>query len=144
MTAPAPARPETGPPLRPTSTRTALAVPLGGVLVVAAVIGGLWLTAHYWSEPMGPGTTTLTLDVDRNGRVSTDLDVADVMGRYCVLNSGVEVRFRDVAAGPDGSVLLRVTPLLDEDAQNRFGGCLEDAVLDRHRIAVTDVRLTPR
>lgn len=66
------------------------------------------------------------------------------MGRYCVLSSGVDVRFGDVAPGPAGTVLLRVTPLLDDDAQKRFGGCLEDAVLDRHRIAVTDVRLAPR
>lgn len=144
VTVPAAARPDVGPPLRPTSIRTALAVPVGGAIMIGAVIGGLWITAHYWSEPMGPGTTTLTLDVDRNGRVSTDLDVADSMGRYCVLNSGVDVRFGDVAPGPGGTVLLRVTPLLDADAQKRFGGCLEDAVLDRHRVAVTGVRLAPR
>lgn len=144
VTAPAATRPELGHPWRPTSIWTGLAVPLGGALVVAAVVGGLWLSAHYWSEPIGPGTTTLTLDVERNGRVSTDLDVADTVGRYCVLSSGVDVRFGDVAPGPAGTVLLRVTPLLDDDAQKRFGGCLEDAVLDRHRIAVTDVRLAPR
>lgn len=128
---------------RPSSTRRAVAVPLGGVLMIGAVIGGLWITAHYWSEPVGPGTTTLTLQIERNGRASTDLEVAEVMGRYCVLNSGVDVRFRDVVAGPDG-VLLRVTPLLDTEAQKRFGGCLEDAVLDRHKLGVTEVRLAPR
>lgn len=130
-------------PPRPASTRSAVAVPLAGVLMIGAVIGGLWVTAHYWSEPAGAGTTTLTLQIERNGRDSTDLEVAEVMGRYCVLNSGVDVRFRDVVAGPDG-VLLRVTPLLDSEARKRFGGCLEDAVLDRHRVGVTDVRLAPR
>jgi hypothetical protein len=112
--------------------------------MIGAVIGGLWLTAHYWSAPLGPGTTTLTLEVERNGGVSTDADVAEALGRYCVLTSGVDVHFGDVAPGPDGQVLLRVSPLLDEEARRRFGGCLEDAVLDRHRVAVTDVRLAPR
>ena len=37
-----------------------------------------------------------------------------------------------------------LSPLLDAEAQNRFGGCLEDAVLDRHKLGVTDVRLAPR
>lgn len=145
--APPPA-PEAGRPgdttPRRMSSRAAVAVPLGGVLVIGAVIGGLWITAHYWSAPVGQGTTTLVLEVERNGRISSDLEVAEVMGRYCVLNAGVNVRFGDVRPGPDGGVLLRMSPLLDEDAQNRFGGCLEDAVLDRHRIAVTDVRLVPR
>ena len=131
-------------PPRPTRTRTAVGSAVGALLVVGAVLGGLWMTAHYWSAPVGAGTTTLVLEVERNGRVSTDLDVADTMGRYCVLNSGVQVRFGDVAPGPDGQVLLRVSPLLDAEAQNRFGGCLEDAVLDRHRVSVTDVRLAPR
>lgn len=131
-------------PPRPVSSRAALGVLLVGVLVIGAVLGGLWLTAHYWSAPLGPGTTTITLQVERNARVSTDVEVAEAMGRYCVLTSGVDVRFGGVAPGPDGQVLLRVSPLLDEDAQERFGGCLEDAVLDRHRVAVTDVRLAPR
>ena len=126
------------------STWAAVAVPLGGALVIGAVIGGLWLTAHYWSTPIGPGTTTLALQVERNGRISSDLEVAEVLGRYCVLTAGVDVRYGGVAPGADGRVLLRVTPLLDQDAQKRFGGCLEDAVLDRHRVAVTSVRLAPR
>ena len=142
---PAPAdRPGMPAPPRRMSSRTAVAVPIGGALVIAAVIGGLWLTAHYWSAPVGPGTTTLVLEVERNNRISSDLEVAEVMGRYCVLNAGVDVRYGDVVAGAGGRVLLRVTPLLDEDAQKRFGGCLEDAVLDRHRIGVTGVRLAPR
>ena len=131
-------------PPRPVSNRAAVGVLLGGSLVIGSVIGGLWLTAHYWSAPLGPGTTTLTLQVERNGRVSTDIEVAVTMGRFCVLSSGVDVRFGGVAPGPDGQVLLRVSPLLDEDARKRFGGCVEDALLDRHRVAVTDVRLSPR
>lgn len=141
--APASARPGVLAPARPSGMLSAVAVPVGGMVVIGAVIGGLWLGAHYWSEPVGSGTTTLTVEVERNGRASTDLEVAEVVGRYCVLNAGVDVRFRDVVATPEG-VLLRVTPLLDADAQKRFGGCLEDAVLDRHRLAVTDVRLAPR
>jgi hypothetical protein len=131
-------------PRRRISPWAAVTVPLGGAVVIGAVIGGLWLTAHYWSEPIGPGTTTLVLEVERNGRISSDLEVAEVLGRYCVLNAGVNVHYGDVGPGADGRVLLRVTPLLDEDAQKRFGGCLEDAVLDRHRVGVTDVRLAPR
>ncbi len=134
----------TATPARQVSTWAAVAVPLGGVVVIGAVIGGLWLTAHYWSAPVGPGTTTLVLEVERNGVASSDLEVAEVLGRYCVLNAGVDVRYAGVGTGAGGRVLLRVNPLLDEDAQQRFGGCLEDAVLDRHRVGVTAVRLIPR
>lgn len=127
------------------SNRAAGAVLLGGALVIGGVIGGLWLTAHYWSAPVGPGTTTLVLEVERNGiATSSDLEVAEVLGRYCVLNAGVDVRYGGVGPGADGRVLLRVNPLLDEDAQQRFGGCLEDAVLDLHRVSVSAIELTPR
>lgn len=131
-------------PPRTVSSRAASGVLLGGVLVIGAVIGGLWLTAHYWSAPVGPGTTTLVLEVERNGTTSSNLEVAEVMGRYCVLNAGVDVQYGNVVLASDGRVLLRVMPLLDEDARSRFGGCLEDAVLDRHRVVVAGVRLAPR
>jgi hypothetical protein len=53
---------------------------------------------------------------------------------------------------PMGGVLVQqflrasrgvVSPLLDDEAQRRFGGCLEDANLDRNRLVVTRTVLVP-
>jgi hypothetical protein len=119
-------------------------VPLAGVIGIAGVIGALWLGAHYWAQPMGPGTTTLTVQVRTNGPTTDDADVVETMGRYCVLNSGVKVRFDEVAPGPDGTVLLRLNPQLDGDASHRFAGCLEDAVMEWHQLEVVGVDVAAR
>jgi hypothetical protein len=39
--------------------------------------------------------------------------------------------------------VLRVSPLLDEDAENRYTGCLQDAVVDRHWLTVRDTAHLP-
>jgi hypothetical protein len=132
------------PPRRSVTVWTAVAVPVAGALVIGGVIWGLWLTAHYWSSPIGEGTTTMSVAVRHNGPTTDDADVVETVGRYCVLNSGVRVRFRSASPGPDGETLLRVAPLLDEDARARFTGCLEDAVLEWHKLTVTGTDLTPR
>jgi hypothetical protein len=137
-------RATTGPARRPVSTSAAIAIPLAGALVIGAVVGGLWIGAHYWSEPIGAGTTTMSVLVEHNGPTTTDTDVVEIVGRYCVLNAGVTVRFGAVTPGPDGSTLLRLNPLLDDDAQRRFTGCLEDAVLEWHQLEVTGTDLAPR
>jgi hypothetical protein len=130
--------------------RMLLLVPVVAALVVAALVGGLYLASHYWSKPIGAGTTTMAVEVATNGGPAGDPEVVEVVevveavGRYCVLNSGVAVRFRDVVPGPRGDTLLRLTPLLDGDAQKRFIGCLEDAVLEWHQLTVTDTALDRR
>jgi hypothetical protein len=37
--------------------------------------------------------------------------------------------------------VLIVSPLLDKDAQRRYGGCLQDAILEYHRLTVTNAVL---
>lgn len=124
-------------------------VPLVSAAVVAAVLGGLWRTTHYRSEPLGPGITTMTVDVDRSSAGEpgvpdvTRHEAVALVGRYCSVGSGVAVRFVGVAPGPAGTTLLRVSPLLDAAARERFAGCVQDAVLDRHSMAVVAIDLTP-
>jgi hypothetical protein len=133
---------------RAAAIRPFVLVPLISAAVVAAVVTGLWRTAHYRSEPIGPGVTTLVVDVSRSTpegqpwHVSRDKAVA-VVGEFCTVHAGVDVRLVGVTPGRGGSTLLRVRPLLDAAAQQRFSGCVEDAILDRHSLHVLATRLTP-
>lgn len=129
--------------LRTTPRRVLVAIPLLSVLIVVGLVSALWFGGHYWAKPVGPGITTLTVEVDKRGLAPESPDVVETVGRYCSLDSGVGVAFvgaREVAGGWQ----LQVSPLLDEDAQDRLIGCLEDAVLEWHRLTVTGTTLTPR
>jgi hypothetical protein len=123
---------------------TLLALMVAGAAVAGLGVGGLYLLSHYWSQPIGPGITTMTVVVDNRGPTTTDIEVVETVGRYCTLNSGIDARFRGVQTGPGETSMLRLSPLLDEDAQNRYIGCVEDAVLEWHRLTVTATELAPR
>jgi hypothetical protein len=41
------------------------------------------------------------------------------------------------------TAVLVVSPLLDEQAKRRYGGCLQDANLDRHRLRIVDAVHVP-
>lgn len=124
--------------------RMLLVIPLVAAVAVTAVIIGLYRTSHYRPQVLGPGITTFTVRAEQHGGPPTTArQSTETVGRYCAINTGVDVRYRDVAAGPGRTVLLRVFPLLDETAQNRFVGCLEDAILDQHRLTVTSTALSP-
>ncbi len=142
----------TAPRARARSGHPFVLVPVVAAAVVAAVVAGLWRTAHYRSEPLGPGITTLTVEVSRSTAgisgveelpQETPAQAVETVGRYCGLNAGLDVRFVGVAPGPAGTTLLRLSPLLDEAAQERYTGCLEDAVLDRHVLDVVASDLAP-
>lgn len=115
----------------------ALLLPVVGLVVVAAAVGGLYVASHYWSSPIGPGVTTLTVQVDHRGPTTEPIEVVESAGRFCALDTGVGIGFVGVEEGPAGTTLLRVEPLLDDTAQRRYVGCLEDAVLEWHRLTVT-------
>jgi hypothetical protein len=121
---------------------TALTLVAAGATVAGLAVGGLYLVSHYRSAPIGSGITTMTVVVDHRGPTTTDLEVVETVGRYCTLNSGTHVRFRDVQPGPGEATRLRVSPLLDENALSRYIGCVEDAGLEWHRLTVTGTRLT--
>lgn len=124
--------------------RLLVAFPVVGIIITGLVVGGLYVVSHYWSQPIGPGVTTMTVEVSSRGPTYPAIDVVESVGRYCSMNSGVAVRYLGVAPGPGESTLLRLTPLLDEDAQDRFVGCVEDAVLEWHSLDVTGTTLDPR
>jgi hypothetical protein len=115
-------------------------VAAAAVVLTALTVGGLYWGAHYWGGPLGPGTTTFEVEVQHQGSSPGDTVVAATIGHVCSLDEGVGTRFRDVRGLPDGHVLVRVSPALDGDAVVRFGGCLQDAVLERHQLVVHDVR----
>jgi len=124
--------------------RSLVAFPAVGIIITGLVVGGLYVISHYWSQPIGPGVTTMTVEVSSRGPTYPAIDVVESVGRYCSMNSGVGVRYLGVAEGPGESTLLRLAPLLDEDAQDRFVGCVEDAVLEWHSLDVTGTALDPR
>lgn len=143
-----------GGPATPPSTREVLgtrssaslvAIAVLGAALAALVVGGLYGTTHYWSKPIGEGTTTMTVEVDSRGPTRGDIQVVEAAGRYCSINTGTGIRFQGVEpAGSAESTLLHVAPLLDDDAQTRLIGCLQDSLLEWHRLTVTDTALTPR
>jgi hypothetical protein len=110
------------------------------VIVTTTAVGGLYWASHYWGGPLGPGTTTFEVEVQHQGHSPGARVVAGTAGRLCSLDEGVGTRFRGVRGLPDGHVLVRVSPALDGDAVVRFGGCLQDAILERHRLVVHDVQ----
>jgi hypothetical protein len=118
--------------------------PVVGIIITGLVVGGLYVISHYWSKPIGPGVTTMTVEVSSRGPTYPAIEVVESVGRYCSVNTGTGVRYLGVAPGPGESTLLRLAPLLDEDAQDRFVGCVEDAVLEWHRLDVTGTTLDPR
>lgn len=118
-------------------------VPAVGAVVITLTVGGLYLGAHYWSRPIGPGVTTMTVEVDSRGPTAEPREVVETLGRFCALDTGTGIAVVDVAPGPTGSTLLRLEPLLDDDAQKRYIGCLEDATLEWHRLTVTGTTLDP-
>lgn len=124
--------------------RSLVALPLAGAVIIALAVVGLYVVSHYWSKPIGPGITTMTVEVSTRGPATSDIEVVETMGRFCSIDSGTGVEYVDVSPGPGESTFLRLSPLLDEDAQDRFVGCLQDAVLERHRLDVTRIELDPR
>jgi hypothetical protein len=118
------------------SRRPRFAVLAALVVVLAGTAGGLYWLSHYWGENLGRGNTTFLIRVQNNGPTSDPRDAVETVGRYCALNTGIGVRYRDATQESTGRVLLRVAPILDEKARDRFRGCLEDAVLEWHRFEV--------
>jgi hypothetical protein len=108
-----------------------------------ATTAGVYRVSHYWSHPIGPGVTTMTVRVDSRGPTTSVAEVARTVGQYCALDLGVGVRFLGVRPGAGSSATLRLAPLLDDDAQRRYVGCVEDAVLEWHQLSVTGTTLEP-
>lgn len=143
-TAPAGAPPTVREVISAQPRRALLVFPVVGIVITALAVGGLYVISHYWSKPIGPGVTTMTVEVDSKGPTYPDIDVVETVGRYCVVNTGTGIRFLGVRSGPGESTTLRLAPLLDEDAQMRFIGCVEDALLEWHSLDVTGTTLDPR
>jgi hypothetical protein len=116
---------------------------LVGTAIVALGTAGIWNWVHYEPPPFGRGTTELTVQVRAKTTIRPAEETVELMGRYCAGNAIVGVDVHEVRpASPDSAVLV-VSPVLDHQAQRRFGGCLEDARLERHRLTVVDTVLVP-
>jgi hypothetical protein len=111
--------------------------------VIAVATAALYWAAHYRPAPLGEGTTEMSVQVSVKDRLSRPTETVEMMARYCARNAIFGVRVERVEPESAGTALLVVSPLLDEEAQRRFGGCLEDANLDRHRLVVTETALVP-
>ncbi|HEU4539696.1 MAG TPA: hypothetical protein VFR23_01090 [Jiangellaceae bacterium] len=111
---------------------------LAAVVAVSAVVAGIWWAAHYRPVARGEGQTELTVQVSsRVASLPTAADTVEIVGRYCALNAILGVQVLQVEADAPDSAVLIVSPVLDEEAQRRYGGCLQDAILEDHRLSVT-------
>jgi len=124
--------------------RTAPAARVVAVAVVAGLLaGGLWSTSHYRTSESVAGHTELLVDVDSKSVPAPPEETVGTVARYCARNAIAGVDVRAVSPDPPDRALLVVSPALDEQARRRFGGCLEDAVLFRHRLEVVHVTVVP-
>jgi hypothetical protein len=118
-----------------------------GGLVGAAVVGlataGIWNWVHYEPVPLATGTTELTVQVSAKTPPRPAEQTVEVIGRYCASNAIAGVTVRHVRPASADSAVLVVSPVLDHQAQRRYGGCLQDANLERHRLTVIDTVLVP-
>jgi hypothetical protein len=116
----------------------------GAVAVVIAVAtAGVYWAAHYRPVRLGEGTTEMSVQVSVKDRAARPVETVETMARYCASNAIFGVRVERVEPESADTALLVVSPLLDEEAQRRYGGCLADANLDRNRLAVTRTVLVP-
>jgi hypothetical protein len=117
----------------------------GAVLavVIAVATGAVYWAAHYRPERLGDGTTEMSVQVLVKNRPAHPVETVEMMANYCASNAIVGVRVERVEPESADTVLLVVSPLLDEEAQRRYGGCLTDANLDRNRLTVTRTVLVP-
>ena len=116
-----------------------------GVLavVIAVATAAVYWAAHYRPEQLGDGTTEMSVQVLVKERVARPVETVEMMARYCASNAIFGVRVERVEPESADTALLVVSPLLDEEAQRRYGGCLADANLDRNRLTVTRTVLVP-
>jgi hypothetical protein len=114
---------------------------LVAVVALIAVVAGIWWAAHYRPVALGEGRTELTVQV--SSRVSTPpaADTVEIVGRYCSRDAIAGVEVMKVEANSPDSAVLTVSPLLDEEMLRRFGGCLQDAILESHRLTITETVL---
>lgn len=112
-------------------------------VVIAVATTALYWAAHYRPAPLGEGTTEMSVQVSVQDRPLRPAETVGTMARYCARNAIFGVRFERVEPESADTALLVVSPLLDDEAQRRFGGCLEDANLDRNRLVVTRTVLVP-
>jgi hypothetical protein len=116
---------------------------LVGAAVVALGTVGIWNWVHYEPPPFGRGTTELTVQVRAKAAIRPAEETVELVGRYCARNAIVGVDVHEVRPASADSAVLVVSPVLDHQAQRRYGGCLEDARLERHRLTVVDTVLVP-
>jgi hypothetical protein len=137
-TAPAAPAPPDSSPETGADTRRRPPVRFAGIAVLAVLVpAAVWWSAHDFERGLPPGRTELTVRVEsRSDRSGAPVDTVGTVGRYCARNAIRGVRVEQVLPGGPGTAVLVVSPALDEQAARRYGGCLEDGVLFRHRLTV--------
>ena len=125
----------------PVLAYAAFLVGLAAATVLASL--GLYQVTHHWAGPQRVGTTELTVQVSVKDRALRTASMVEAAGRYCALNSGAGANYESVERESRDTALLHLTPSLDQAAQDRYVGCVEDTLLDRTQLEVTSVRSTP-
>ena len=114
---------------------------LVALVTVIAVVVGIWYAAHYRPLALGDGRTELTVQVESRLNAPLAEETVEIVGRYCSRNAIAGVEVLRVESQSADSAVLTVSPLLDEEMLRRYGGCLQDGVLEYHRLTVTETHL---
>jgi hypothetical protein len=114
-----------------------------GLAFVGAAIAGLWQWAHFFPADLRPGTTTVRLEVRSKSLHYEPLPAVESIARTCAMDIGMPVDFASATLLNGTVVQLTVTPVLGTAELRRFGGCLQDAHLDRYWLHIDDVAGRP-
>jgi hypothetical protein len=84
------------------------------------------------------GTTRVTLEIDQKNLTLADADLAEALWIVCRSVAPPGAELARVHSLGDGRVELVLHPAMGELRRRRVFGCLQDAVIDRVRVAVVD------
>jgi hypothetical protein len=115
---------------------------VAGSVLVAVVIGlviALRSLTMYVPESPRPGERELTVSLSER-RIDADVvPTTRTLVDLCLAATAVPIKQASVRGLDDTRARITLSPRLDEAAQRRLNGCLEDAVLDRRLLDVTEV-----
>jgi hypothetical protein len=105
-------------------------------VVAAAVVVGLRSLTMYAPDPPQPGQRELTVTLQER-RIDAEVGpTTRTILDHCIAATGSPITSATVRVIDDRQARILLTPRLDDAAQRRLDGCLQDLVLDRRLLAI--------
>lgn len=123
--------------------RARVVVAVVTAIVLGLTVQGLWTSSHFTATDLGPGTTSMRVEVRTTSAIFEPVEAVDAVGPTCAMDIGMRVEFVSATRLNRSSVLLVLTPQLADAERRRYAGCLQDAQLERYWLHVRKAWTTP-